>query len=70
VTPATDYTLLSAAARRHLRSGVTEDEIARQVAALAGRDPGEVVRLCRRIELAALAECGRDVVACARGAGL
>jgi hypothetical protein len=70
VSASTDYTRLSAAAARHLRSAVTEDDLARQVVALARHDPGEVVRLARRIELAALAECGRDVAQSARGAGL
>jgi hypothetical protein len=44
MTPSTDCTRLSAAAARHLRSAVTEDDLARQVVALARRDPGEVVR--------------------------
>jgi hypothetical protein len=70
MTASTDYTRLSAAAARHLRSAVTEDDLTRHIVALARRDPGEVVRLARRIELAALHECGRDVVASARGAGL
>jgi hypothetical protein len=44
MTASTDYTRLSAAAARHLRSAVTEDDLTRHIVALARRDPGEVVR--------------------------